>query len=311
MQKNTKKSLSAGDTRAISVCIFQKLCYTISVSFIRFDNVSYSYNAGTEDEVAAVRDVSLSIEEGEFVALVGHNGSGKSTLAKLMNGLFLPRSGTVTVDGISTAAKRDKKYDPVFEIRKRVGVVFQNPDNQMVASIIEDDIAFGPENLGVPPKEISERVAWALAAVGMSEHRKGTPFRLSGGQKQRVAIAGVLALRPKVMVLDESTAMLDPAGRAEVIEVVKKLNRDEKMAVVLITHFMEEALSADRIVILNEGRIAFEGGREIFNRGKELAAIGLDVPLVCRVAEKLRERGVSIPEGVMEAGELVDAIVKK
>jgi len=284
------------------------------VSFIRFDNVSYSYNEGTADEVAAIKDISLSIAEGEFVALVGHNGSGKSTVAKLMNGLFLPSSGTVTVDGIDTAQKRgknaDKHYDPVYEVRKRVGVVFQNPDNQMVASIIEDDIAFGPENLGVPAVEISERVDWALGAVGMSGHRRGTPFRLSGGQKQRIAIAGVLALKPRVMVLDESTAMLDPTGRSEVMEVLKRLNRDEKMTVVLITHFMEEALSASRIIILNEGRIAMEGGREIFRRGAELSEMGLGVPLVCRVADKLRAKGMDLPEGITEVEELVSAVVQ-
>jgi len=283
------------------------------VSYIRFDNVSYSYNAGTADEVTAVRDISLSIEEGEFAALVGHNGSGKSTVAKLMNGLFLPSSGVVTVDGIDTAAKRgkgaDRNYDPIFEVRKRVGVVFQNPDNQMVASVIEDDIAFGPENLGVPPKEISERVDWALNCVGMSGHRRGTPFRLSGGQKQRIAIAGVLALKPRVMVLDESTAMLDPTGRGEVIEVVKKLNRDEKMTVVLITHFMEEALAANRIIILNDGGIAMVGGKEIFKRGAELSAMGLGVPLVCRVADQLRGKGMNLPEGITEAKELVEGVL--
>ena len=285
------------------------------MSYINFDNVSYTYNEGADDAVTAVNDISLSIGEGEFVALVGHNGSGKSTLAKLMNGLFLPTAGTVTVDGIDTAQKRVGKlrkgvFDPAFEIRKRVGVVFQNPDNQMVASIIEDDIAFGPENLGLPPKEISERVEWALNCVGMGNHRRGTPFRLSGGQKQRIAIAGVLAIKPRVMVLDESTAMLDPIGRAEVVEVVKKLNREEKMAVVLITHFMEEALNADRIIILSEGRIAMEGGREIFTRAKELDELGLGVPLVCRVAESLRVQGLNLPAGITEVDELVKGVMQ-
>lgn len=273
------------------------------MSLIRFDNVSYSYNAGTEEEVPAVRGVSFEIREGEFVALVGHNGSGKSTLAKLANGLFLPQSGTVTVDGIDTADKKN-----IFEVRKTVGVVFQNPDNQMVASIIEDDVAFGPENLGLEPAEIRRRVDWALSSVGMLEHASGTPFRLSGGQKQRVAIAGILAVRPRAIILDESTAMLDPNGRAEVLEAVKKLNREENMTVVLITHFMEEALEAGRMIILNEGKIAMEGGKEIFERGTELSGMGLDVPLAARIAEKLRARGVKLPAGITDAENLCAAL---
>jgi energy-coupling factor transport system ATP-binding protein len=223
-----------------------------------------------------------------------------------MNGLFLPKNdGTVTVDGINTTEKKR-----IFDIRKTVGVVFQNPDNQMVASVIEDDVAFGPENLGLPPSEIRTRVDEALAAVGMSGHAKGTPFRLSGGQKQRVAIAGILAIRPRVMVLDESTAMLDPIGRHEVMEVIKRLNKEEKITIVLITHFMEEAAAADRIIVLNEGRIAMQGGKEIFLRAGELESMGLSCPLPLRIADSLSQRGVVLKEGILTRGELVEEISK-
>lgn len=275
------------------------------MSIIELDRVTYSYNAGLESEVRALSDVSLSVGEGEFVALVGRNGSGKSTLAKLMNGLFEPDEGTVTVDGMLTT---DKKK--LFDIRKTVGVVFQNPDNQMIATIIEDDVAFGPENLGLPPAEIRARVDWALSAVGMEGHAKGMPFRLSGGQKQRIAIAGVLAVKPRVMVLDESTAMLDPVGRAEVMQVVERLNKEEKMSVVMITHFMEEALFADRIVVLDGGRIVMEGGREIFRRGDELRAAGLDVPVATSIAQKLAAEGLDIDTGITDIDELVDALCR-
>ncbi len=275
------------------------------MSLIEFKNVYYSYNSGTESETPAVKDFSLNIEEGEFIALVGHNGSGKSTVAKLINGLILPGSGTVTVDGMRTDEK-----DKLFDIRKTVGVVFQNPDNQMIATIIEDDVAFGPENIGLPPKEISERVDWALECVGMAGHRKGTPFRLSGGQKQRIAIAGVLAIKPRVIVLDESTAMLDPVGRDEVMKVVKRLRDREKMTVIMITHFMEETLDADRIVVMNDGCICMQGGREIFERSAELETIGLDVPPIKRIADKLRDRGVQLPGGIFDAETLAGELCR-
>ena len=215
-----------------------------------FENVSYTYNDGEENAVKALNDVSLSVHEGEFLALVGRNGSGKSTLAKMMNGLILPDKGKVVSFGYDTQNK-----DTIFEVRKRVGLVFQNPDNQMVASIVEEDIAFGPENLGVKREEIIERVDFALKSVGMEEYRKSTPFKMSGGQKQRIAIAGVLAMLPKALVLDESTAMLDPKGRKEVLDVVKKLNKEEGITVVLITHYMEEALDSDRIAVMDNGKI--------------------------------------------------------
>ncbi len=272
---------------------------------IEFDNVAFTYNAGMEGEVKAVSGVSFSIEEGEFVALVGHNGSGKSTVARLMNGLLLPDVGAVRVDGMSTA---DKKH--LFDIRKTVGVVFQNPDNQMIATIIEDDVAFGPENLGLPPAEIRARVDWALDAVGMSDHKRGTPFRLSGGQKQRVAIAGVLAIRPRVMVLDEATAMLDPKGRDEVMRVVTALNREHKMTVVMITHFMEEAAAADRIIVMKDGGILLNGGREVFGRTAEIRAAGLELPLPSRIADKLRRDGVPLPGGILTDAALTEALCR-
>ena len=244
------------------------------MGFVEFQNVSFSYNEGYEAQTRALENVSFSVEEGEFVALVGHNGSGKSTVAKLMNALLLPSAGRVIVDGMDTSDKKS-----LFEIRKRVGVVFQNPDNQMIATIIEDDVAFGPENIGLKSDEIRKRVDWALEAVGMSEHKKGTPFRLSGGQKQRIAIAGVLAVKPRVLVLDESTAMLDPSGREEVMSVVERLNREEKMTVVMITHFMDEALKADRIIVLSDGKVLMNGGRELFERTDEIKRAGLDLPV--------------------------------
>lgn len=275
------------------------------MALIEFKNVDYIYNEGFEGEVKALSDVSFDIAEGEFVALVGHNGSGKSTLARLMNGLLTPSSGTVTVDGMDTT---DKKK--LFDIRKTVGVVFQNPDNQMIATIIEDDVAFGPENLGLKPAEIRERVDWALEAVGMSEHKRGTPFRLSGGQKQRVAIAGVLAIRPRVMVLDESTAMLDPQGRDEVMSVVTRLNREEKMSVVMITHFMEEAALADRIIVMNEGTVMADGGKDVFRRSRELKEAGLDLPLACSVADRLRRAGINLSGDIVSDEELVRALCR-
>ena len=210
--------------------------------FLHFENVDYSYPSGEGDYIRALIGVDLEVERGEFVALVGCNGSGKSTFARLSDGLLLPDGGKVTVDGMSTADKGS-----LYDIRRKIGVVFQNPDNQNVTTIVEDDVAFGPENLGLPPAEIRERVDWALNAVGMSEYAGSNPARLSGGQKQRVAIAGVLALKPELMILDEATGMLDPEGRREVLDVVTRLNRETGMAVIMITHFMEEAAAADRI----------------------------------------------------------------
>ncbi len=257
--------------------------------FLQFKNVDFSYPSGEDDYIQALYSVDLTIERGEFVALVGCNGSGKSTFARLSNGLLLPDRGDVCVDGCSTADK-----SALYEIRKKIGVVFQNPDNQMVTTIVEDDVAFGPENLGLAPAEIRERVDWALDCVGMREYATSGPQRLSGGQKQRVAIAGVLAIRPELMILDEATGMLDPDGRREVMEVVARLNEKENMTVVMITHFMEEAAVADRIVILDKGKVAADGGKELFLTPDVFTSAGLDLPMPVRVSGALKNRGIDI-----------------
>ena len=255
---------------------------------VHFENVKYSYTENGKR--FAVNGVTLSIEEGEFVAVLGRNGSGKSTLAKLINALLTPVSGKVEVFGMDTS---DNKQ--TFEIRNNAGMVFQNPDNQMVASIVEDDVAFGPENIGVPREEIGERIGFALKAVGMEEYRTSTPTRLSGGQKQRIAIAGVLAIKPKIMILDESTAMLDPKGRREVMDVVKRLNKEENMTVILITHFMDEALEADRAIVMNQGEIVMQGTpEEIFRRSDELEIYNLALPRAAAIAKKLSAGGMPV-----------------
>ncbi len=273
---------------------------------IKLENVSFSYPTNEGEEQKAVNGVSLGIEEGSFVALVGHNGSGKSTLAKLLNGLLTPTSGRVLVYGVDTAD--DKK---IFDVRSSVGMVFQNPDNQMIATNVEDDIAFGPENLGVPREEIIRRVDWALEKVGMSEFRHATPFKMSGGQKQRLAIAGVLAIKPRVMVLDESTAMLDPKGRDEVMAVVRQLNREEKMTVVHITHYMDEALGADRLIVMNDGKVMLDGKpADVFKEYKLLTKIKLDVPCVTRLAVTLAEAGMDVDPTITDEEALVDSLCR-
>lgn len=267
---------------------------------VRFDNVSHYYKSyndnGTVGQVVGTEGVTLEIEKGSFVALVGHNGCGKSTLAKLTNGLLLPTSGTVKVLGMDTADKNS-----IFEIRKNVGMVFQNPDNQMVASIVEEDVAFGPENLGVPSAEIVERVNSALEAVGMSDFAKNSPHKLSGGQKQRIAIAGALAIRPQLLVLDESTAMLDPQGRKEVLEVAHRLNR-EGMTVLLITHFMEEVLDCDKVVVMNAGHVVATGTpTEIFANTALLNEIGLQPPRTVSLAQQLKNNGFDVDASESDA----------
>lgn len=270
------------------------------MALLEVQNVSFSYDKLNK----VIKNVCLSVEEGEYIAVIGHNGSGKSTLAKLFNGLQKPDEGEVIVDGFSV---HDKKSE--FEIRKRVGVVFQNPDNQLVASIVEDDVAFGPENLGVPRKEIGERINFALSAVGMEKFRHATPTRLSGGQKQRIAIAGVLALKPKILVLDESTAMLDPKGRKEVLDVVNKLNKEQKVTVIAITHYMEEVIDADRVIVINDGEIALSGTpREIFAQKDVIKGYGLELPLSAYIAEKLKQKGVSLKSDILDQTELAEAL---
>ena len=270
------------------------------MALLTAQNVSFSYDKQTD----AVKNVTLSVEKGEYVAIIGHNGSGKSTLAKLFNGLIKPDSGTITVDGFSS---HDKKN--LFEIRKRVGVVFQNPDNQLVASIVEDDVAFGPENLGVPRQEIGTRIDFALKAVGMEKFRHSSPTRLSGGQKQRIAIAGVLALMPDVLVLDESTAMLDPQGRKEVLKVVEKLNKEQNVTVITITHYMDEVVCADKVYVINDGEIALSGTPEqIFEQKDKIRQFGLELPLATEVAIKLKENGVNLPDGIFDANRLAEEL---
>ncbi len=273
---------------------------------VLLDRVTYSYNVSDAYRVDAIKDISLHIEEGTFVALVGHNGSGKSTLAKLLNGLLLPTSGDVKIFGNSTLDP-----DKIYDIRKSVGMVFQNPDNQMIASIVEDDIAFGPENLGIERQEIIRRVEWALSKVGMLEYRKRTPFKMSGGQKQRLAIAGVLAILPKILVLDESTAMLDPKGRSEVLKVAHELNRQEGITVIHITHFMDEALNADRLVVMDSGKIVFDDEpEEVFKHYEELKAVKLAVPWETQLAISLKRAGIDIGEGIVKDEELTDRLCR-
>ena len=279
------------------------ICNTMSQ--IELKNVSYAYSIGNGRSLMALKNLSLEIEEGEFVALAGMNGSGKSTLAKLLNGLFIPQSGTIKIDGLLTSDPEN-----TFEIRKRVGMVFQNPDNQMVATIIEDDIAFGPENLGVPRDEIIKNVEWALDVVGMSNYRKGTASKLSGGQKQRVAIAGVLAMQPKVLVLDESTSMLDPLGRHDIMDIATKLNK-QGITVINITHNMEEAAIADRVIVMKKGRLAIDGTpKQVFSSGL-VEDCGLRLPPVTKLYNELKDNGFNFDSAVISDEALVEGICKQ
>ncbi len=265
---------------------------------LRLEDVSYQYEP---DARPAVSHVTLEVERGSFVAVLGHNGSGKSTLAKLMNALFLPTEGRVLVCGMDTLTE-----EKVWNIRRHAGMVFQNPDNQIVANVVREDVAFGLENLGVPQDEMVRRVEAALSAVRMSEFAETAPHMLSGGQKQRVAIAGVLAMEPELIIMDEATAMLDPSGRAEVLATVRKLNREKGMTVVWITHFMEEAAQADRLIVMNDGSVALEGTpRQVFSRVNEIKALGLDVPPMAELAQTLRERGMPLPEGILTVSDMV------
>ena len=268
-----------------------------------FENVKFFYPGS--DGVYAVNGVNLNVKRGEFLSVIGHNGSGKSTLARLLNGLLEADEGKITVLGLDVSEGKNS-----LEIRRHVGIVFQNPDNQMVASIVEDDVAFGPENIGIDRQEIGRRIEWALDCVGMSEYRHSTPTRLSGGQKQRIAVAGVLAVKPDILVLDESTAMLDPKGRREVIEVVRRLNKEEGMTVILITHFMEEALLADRTIVMNRGEIVLSGTpEEIFENGEKLEAYNLCLPRITDIINKLNSAGMGV-ENVLRPELLAEGIVK-
>ena len=277
-------------------------------SIIEFDNVCFRYEADEEGQFLplAVDTVSLAIEKGSFVAILGHNGSGKSTLAKLTNAINIPESGKVIVNGMDTA---DEKLTD--EIRKTVGMVFQNPDNQIVATIVEDDVAFGPENLGIEPAEIRRRVDEALKAVNMYEYRKSEPHKLSGGQKQRVAIAGVIAMQTECIVLDEPTAMLDPNGRKEVLSTIKRLNKEMGITVVLVTHFMDEAVTADRVVVMDSGKVIMDGTpREVFSQREKLYSVGLDIPQAMQLACALNAEGIDIATDILDENECADAIYK-
>ena len=268
---------------------------------LELNNVSYRYEGAAQN---ALSGVTMTIEAGEMLAIVGHNGSGKSTLAKHLNGLLLPTGGNVTIDGMDT-----KNEDALLAIRQRVGMVFQNPDNQLVTTIVEEDVGFGPENLGVPPKEIRGRVDAALESVGMTAYADKASHALSGGQKQRIAIAGMLAMQPEVLVLDEATAMLDPQGRREVLEIVKRLHRETGLTVVMITQFMEETLSCDRVVVMGGGKLQFSGTpREVFRRSAELRALGLDVPETVWLRDALIEGGMPLLGDPMTITETADAI---
>ncbi len=275
---------------------------------IQIENLHFSYTAEEDGkETPVLLGIDMEVGRGEFLAVLGHNGSGKSTLAKHLNAILTPTAGRVLVEGIDTA-----KEDMLYEIRRRVGMVFQNPDNQMVANIVEEDVAFAPENLGVTPQEIRRRVDDSLAAVNMSAFSGHAPHMLSGGQKQRVAIAGVLAMLPDILVLDEPTAMLDPVGRREVLATVKRLNREKKMTVVLITHYMDEAVQADRVIVVDSGRIKMQGPpREVFSKVEALKALGLDTPQATELIWQLNRSGAALPEGILDPKECIAAILER
>lgn len=269
-----------------------------------FDYIRRDEEGNVENVTEAVDHVSLDVEQGQFIAILGHNGSGKSTLAKHINAILKPTEGEMTVDGMSTSEE-----DNVWSVRQTAGMVFQNPDNQIVATIVEEDVAFGPENLGVPTDEIWERVNKALESVNMTMYRGYLPNKLSGGQKQRVAIAGVLAMKPKCIVLDEATAMLDPLGRKEVMSAIIELNKVEKITVILITHYMDEAVLADKIFVMDKGKIAMEGTpRQVFSHVEEIRELRLDVPAATAMAYELRKAGYNIPKDILTRDELVEAV---
>lgn len=281
------------------------------MSIIKTEHMSYDYirhdeEGNVEGTLRAVDDVSLSVEPGQFIAILGHNGSGKSTLAKHLNALLLPTEGCVVVDGMDTS-----KEENTWEVRQTAGMVFQNPDNQIIGQVVEEDVGFGPENMGVPTDEIWERVEESLKAVGMYEYRKYSPNKLSGGQKQRVSIAGVLAMHPKCIVLDEPTAMLDPNGRKEVIRAARALNEVENVTIILITHYMEEVIYADRVFVMDDGKVVMQGTpREVFSQVEHLKRLRLDVPQVTLLAYELQKSGLPLPDGILTADELRDGLKK-
>lgn len=277
------------------------------MGMIQTDKLVFEYEKRDEEGKVigtsrAIDEVDIDVKEGQFIAILGHNGSGKSTLAKHMNAILVPTEGTMWVDGRNT-----KEADELWNVRQTAGMVFQNPDNQIIGTVVEEDVGFGPENLGVPTEEIWQRVEESLKAVGMISYRHHSPNKLSGGQKQRVAIAGVVAMEPKCIVLDEPTAMLDPVGRREVLRTVQKLREQKKVTVILITHYMEEVVDADKIFVMDHGHVVMEGTpREIFSRVEELKNYRLDVPQVTILADELKKRGLDIPAGILRKEELVE-----
>ena len=281
---------------------------------IKTVGLGFTYSDGNElptavNDIPALSEVDLEIRRGEYLAVLGHNGSGKSTLAKLLNMILVPTVGKVYIDGVDVT-REDFTEDDVFEIRRKVGMVFQNPDNQLVATVVEEDVAFGPENLGLPREEIRRRVNSSLAMVGMTDYMRHAPHKLSGGQKQRIAIAGIIAMQPEVIIFDESTAMLDPMGRREVIAIMERLNREMGVTVINITHYMEEAASADRVVVVNDGRIAMDGTPlEVFSRVNELHAMGLEAPAGIELFHELAACGIAVEGNALSESECVDSLV--
>lgn len=279
----------------------------IKISKLIHDYIQRDEEGNPSGTVRAIDGVSLNVEPGQFIAVLGHNGSGKSTLAKHLNALLFPTEGAVWINGMDT-----KDQSLLWDIRQTAGMVFQNPDNQIIGQVVEEDVGFGPENMGVPTEEIWKRVKESLMAVGMYDHRKKSPNRLSGGQKQRVSIAGVIAMHPRCIIMDEPTAMLDPSGRADVIDAAITLNKEENITIILITHYMEEAINADRIFVMDEGRVAMQGTpREIFSRVEEMQALHLDVPQVTLLSHKLRQAGLDLPEGILTKEEFAQALLQK
>ena len=282
---------------------------TTMEEMLRSENLEFTYTIEEEGGYAAetmyaLQGVDISVQKGEFVVILGHNGSGKSTLARHINALLEPSGGTLWIQGMDT-----KEEDNVWLIRQKAGMIFQNPDNQMIASVVEEDVAFGPENLGMQPEKIRASVKEALEAVGMLEYRKSAPTRLSGGQKQRIAIAGVLAMKPECIVLDEPTAMLDPKGRREVMQTLWKLNKEDNMTVIHITHYMEEAVNADRIIVMDHGKVVLEGTpRQVFTEVELLKQYGLDVPQMTELAYRLRKSGLNVPADILTTEEMVNAL---
>lgn len=274
---------------------------------IKCEKLSFKYTTDEENGVVekyAIKDVDLTVEKGEFLVVLGHNGSGKSTVAKHMNALLIPTSGTIYVDGLDT-----KNEENIWTVRSKAGMVFQNPDNQMVATIVEEDVAFGPENLGVDPKEIRRRVDESLEKVGMSEYKRHAPHLLSGGQKQRVAIAGILAMQPECIIFDEPTAMLDPSGRREVLENIKEINKQHGITVVLITHYMDEAAQADRVIVIDGGNVVLEGKpKQVFSNVEKMKSLGLDVPQVTEIVYELNKKGFNLDKEILNVDEMVDAL---